>query len=118
MMDDDLDRILSGDDSIVPSSGFAGSVMEAVRREAAVPPALPFPWERALPGLVAGIVTLGSLVVASLSASSADLSPVPVPEVLVASAKWAIATGAHWVTLALLVSYLAVKFSLRLAGRP
>jgi hypothetical protein len=36
--EDEIDRILSRQDEIVPSSGFAASVMEAVRREAAVPP--------------------------------------------------------------------------------
>ena len=35
----EIDRILSREDEILPSSGFAVSVMDAVRREAAAPPA-------------------------------------------------------------------------------
>jgi len=49
MKDDDIDRILFQQDEIVPSSGFAASVMDAVRREASAPPPIPFPWKRALP---------------------------------------------------------------------
>ena len=50
MRHDDLDHILSEGQDILPSSGFVGSVMDAVRYEAAAPPPIPFPWKRALPG--------------------------------------------------------------------
>ena len=56
--EDEMDRILSREDEILPSSGFAVSVMEAVRREAAVPPPIAFPWKRALPGMVVGGIAL------------------------------------------------------------
>jgi hypothetical protein len=58
MKPDDLDPWLVDDDAIVPSSGFTASVMEAVEREASMPPAIPFPWKRALPGLAALVVAL------------------------------------------------------------
>jgi hypothetical protein len=58
MKPDDLDRLLSKDDVIVPSSGFAEAVMDAVLREAVTPAPLPFPWKRALPGIVAGVFAL------------------------------------------------------------
>jgi len=58
MKPDDLDRWLVDDDAIVPSAGFAASVMEAVEREASMPPAIPFPWTRALPGLASLVVAL------------------------------------------------------------
>jgi hypothetical protein len=51
MNDDDLDRILSRQEDIVPSSGFVSNVMDAVRREASAPPPIPFPWKWAIPGL-------------------------------------------------------------------
>jgi hypothetical protein len=61
MRDDELDRILS-EGEILPSSGFTASVMDAVRREAAAPPAIPFPWKRALPGMIAAVLMLALLV--------------------------------------------------------
>ena len=43
MRDDEIDRILSSEEGIVPSSGFTVSVMEEVMREASTPPPIPFP---------------------------------------------------------------------------
>jgi hypothetical protein len=56
MKPEELDRLLSGEADIVPSSGFVASVMEAVTAEATAPP-LPFPWKRAWP-LAAGFPAL------------------------------------------------------------
>jgi hypothetical protein len=55
---DDIDRILAGDEDVLPSSGFEISVMEAVVKEATAPPPLEFPWLRALPGFIALLVVL------------------------------------------------------------
>ena len=38
--------------------------MDAVRREAAAPPPIPFPWKRALPGLVVAGFALALVLVA------------------------------------------------------
>lgn len=51
MKDHEIDRILA-ENEILPSSGFTASVMELVHREATETQAIPFPWKRALPGLV------------------------------------------------------------------
>jgi hypothetical protein len=59
---DDLDRIFSADESIVPSSGFARSVMDAVGSAAEEPPPLPFPWIRFAAGLLACLVWAGSAI--------------------------------------------------------
>jgi hypothetical protein len=61
MKDHEIDRILA-ENEILPSSGFTASVMEAVRREATETRAIPFPWKRALPGLV----LCGSICVVSV----------------------------------------------------
>jgi hypothetical protein len=53
MRDDELDRILVEHDRIVPSERFTESVMTAVAREVSRPAPIPFPWSRAIPGLVA-----------------------------------------------------------------
>lgn len=63
--DADLDRALRLEsDGILPSSGFADAVMTAVRSEATAPAPLPFPWKRALPGLLAAVVALALLIAA------------------------------------------------------
>jgi ABC-type branched-subunit amino acid transport system permease subunit len=65
LTDGEFDRALAADhDAIVPSSGFADSVMAAVSHETSAPVPLAFPWVRALPGLVAAIVALGVLIAA------------------------------------------------------
>jgi len=56
MKPEELDRVLSEEADIVPSSGFVAAVMEAVTTEATAPP-LPFPWKRAWP-LAAGFPVL------------------------------------------------------------
>ena len=53
---DELDRLLSSEDTLAPSSGFTARVMEAVRDAAAEPPALPFPWGRFVTGVLACVV--------------------------------------------------------------
>lgn len=58
MNDDSLNRMLGGEDELLPSSGFVSAVMERVREEAAAPPQIPFPWKRALPGFVLASVAL------------------------------------------------------------
>ncbi|WP_263350947.1 hypothetical protein [Acidicapsa acidisoli] len=48
---DNLDKILLTQDTLLPSSGFAQSVLDAIQQESAAPAPLPFPWKFALPGL-------------------------------------------------------------------
>jgi hypothetical protein len=117
----DLDRILS-EEEILPSSGFTASVMDAVRREAAAPPPIPFPWKRALPGLVAGGLTL-ALILGVILFQPARLTglPSPAPEwvaargndmaVLVSKPEW------RSVGLALLVTLFSLAVPLRLILR-
>jgi hypothetical protein len=70
LTDTQLDAALSaGQDQILPSSGFADAVMTAVRAEAAAPAPIPFPWKRAVPGIVgvtAAFVLLVAMMVAFL----------------------------------------------------
>jgi len=63
-----LDRILAHEDALVPSSGFAASVMETIQDQAAAPAPIPFPWKLALPGIAALIVAL--VIIARLTASA------------------------------------------------
>ena len=121
----EINRILSREDEILPSSGFAVSVMDAVRREAAAPPPIPFPWKRALPGLVLGgfalalvfvtvVVAIAQLIRASTSAQfSMSLPSVTTP---IFGLQRNLEIAAIWTVLALLVTFVSVKLSMRLAS--
>lgn len=69
---DELDRILSTEEPLIPSSGFTARVMEAVHDAAGQPPPLPFPWGRFLAGVLASLTSLasGAVLVTSPEASA------------------------------------------------
>ncbi len=121
MTRDELDRIFSAEHPIVPSSGFAASVMDAVRREAATPPPIPFPWNRALPGLVVGIVALAGLIVAGFAlgasaAAAAAPATFSLPQLIAAARLAALKVDAVWIALTLLLTLASVFFSFRATG--
>lgn len=103
-MNDEFDRIMSQEE-ILPSSGFAASVMEAVRREAAAPPPIPFPWKRALPGaLFAAATLIGILAVCMIKLFDSNSVTQPV-----SVSTWQLLLQAHvqWVLLGM-VAVLAL----------
>src|SRR5262245_24917042 len=58
---DDLERLLSSEDPLVPSSGFTARVMDAVREEAlGLTAATPFPWKSFVVGSLAAGVCAGA----------------------------------------------------------
>ncbi len=123
MNDPEIDRIFSNQDEIQPSSGFLVSVMDAVRREAAAPPPIPFPWKFALPCLALAVVALGLVVVAGfaafeqLSHTTTGLSlPADSIDPLALDAHGPIGAALRWTGLSLLVAFVSVKLSMRLAG--
>jgi hypothetical protein len=65
--ENDLDRILLEQDMLLPSSGFAVSVMDAIEQQAAAPAPIPFPWKWAIPGVVAILVGIVMLFRMALS---------------------------------------------------
>jgi hypothetical protein len=69
---EEIDRVLVADAARVRASPrFAAAVMAAVRREAKVPPPIPFPWTRAAPGIAAIVLAITLAVSSFLSAPSA-----------------------------------------------
>jgi hypothetical protein len=120
MKNPDLDRILSKEEEILPSSGFAASVMEAVHREAAVPPPIPFPWKRALPGLCVVALTLVSLITASILLLIHGAPGQSIPrQWLTASASIIAASrnmGVAWILVALLLSFASVQLAMHFAA--
>ena len=117
MRDDEIDRILSGEEDLLPSSGFHASVMDAVHREASTLPPIPFPWKRAWPGFAVGALALVAALIVLLVESGGTTAPEPSPvgaaafESLLRSAA---NTGSHWVALALLVTLASVALTRRL----
>jgi hypothetical protein len=113
---DPIHRILASDETILPSSGFLASVMEQVEEESRVPAPIPFPWKRAVPGLLLatgvfgwsgyefirqGIPAVRNLTFAQFQLPSTTIQPLE---------------QAAWVALALIVSLLSWKLSRRLSG--
>src|SRR6516164_3983989 len=60
MTPDELDRILSSEDSLTPSSGFTANVLAAVHMPPAQPLRRPFPWLRFVTGLAASGLMAGA----------------------------------------------------------
>ena len=118
MSHDDLDRILSGEEEILPSSGFTAAVMEAVRQEAVAPPPIPFPWKRALPGLAAAGLTFAWILVALAERVRAGaMAQVPDSQqlILTPALHAMINTGTGLITVGLLVTLASMALSMRLA---
>jgi hypothetical protein len=117
-----LDRVLAREEEILPSSGFAVSVMDAVRREAAAPPPIPFPWKRALPGLMVGgfvlalVLVAGAAAIARLVRASATDFPIASPSAPPPIFQGNLEYAAIWTVLALLVALASVKLSMRLGS--
>lgn len=112
-----IDRMLASEEALIPSSGFLASVMESIREQAAVPPPIPFPWKRALPGLALACGAFGwtavELVRLGLRAGSGI--PSSLPHLSAALERPLEPIG--WVALALTASLLSWMLSRRLAGR-
>jgi hypothetical protein len=106
MKPEDLDRALSGEPDIVPSSGFVAAVMDAVVAEATAPP-LPFPWKRAWPFAAGFVVLLFWLAFRSPAAT-------PGPD-LYAWFKTIVPMATGWVAGALVMTIALTVWSLGLS---
>lgn len=114
---DPIDNILSAEERLEPSSGFLSAVMERVRQEAAAPPPIPFPWKRALPGILLAVGVFGwsafelfrylPQAVRQISFAAPQL-PTPVVRDL---------TQAGWVALGCVLALLSWWLSRRLTQR-
>jgi hypothetical protein len=97
--------------------------MDVVRREAAAPAPIPFPWKRALPGLVVAGFTLiaaGVVFVAEIRQASGEGANLRWSDVWMSTMAPFMSAGAAsaaaWTLLALAVSLVSVMFSLRFAS--
>jgi hypothetical protein len=117
MLDAKIEAILASEEELIPSSGFLASVMERVQEGAVAPPPIPFPWKRAIPGILAtiGVFAWGAVKLfrQGLPTLSSPTLPLPqLPATLVVPVE-----QAGWVALALGVTLLSWLLSRRLAGR-
>jgi hypothetical protein len=114
---DDFDRFLAVEDKILPSAGFSASLMEVVRREAATPPPIPFPWKTALPGIGAALTVLVCILLAFgyfVRTSAQEPNSAAMPVLLLQALQTSIHFGLGWVALSLLLSLVAMVLSMRL----
>jgi hypothetical protein len=123
----EIGHILAGEEELMPSSGFAVSVMDRVRQEAALPAPIPFPWKKAivLILLASGCIVWSAVELVRIGLPGLDLTALgqstqswltlslpPLSVVQVRSLE-----QAGWVALALGISLLSWLLSRRLAGR-
>jgi hypothetical protein len=111
--DDELDRALAKEQEILPSSGFVNAVMQAVQQETSAPPPIPFPWKRALPGIVAAVLAIAFVVAATVAAlvSGGNVRPLMLPAEAASILHLAQNVGAGWIVMALLISFACVKIT-------
>jgi hypothetical protein len=116
-MNDKLENILASEPELVPSSGFLTTVMERVAEEAAVPPPIPFPWKRAIPGmgLAFGVLCWGGFELARYlirGAPLVSLRHLPIPAHIPAQMD-----SGLWTAVACGVSLASWLLARRIAGR-
>ena len=117
MLDAKIEAILASKEDLIPSSGFLASVMERVQEEAVAPRPIPFPWKRAIPGILAisGVFAWGAVKFFRQGLPILNSTTLPLPHLPAALDIPVEAAG--WVALALAVTLLSWLLSRRLAGR-
>jgi hypothetical protein len=116
-MRDPLDAVLLAEfnstEQLRPSSGFAVSVMDAIHEEATVPPPIPFPWKRFLPGAIAVLCAFVALVIWAARHSSA---PVGGNFTLPLASFTSIDSSLIWIAVSFVLTLIAVFSSFRMAN--
>jgi len=112
-----IDQILATEQELIPSSGFLATVMERVHDEARMPAPLPFPWKRAIPGIVLATIVFGwgafEFTRQAIQASrTISLTQMQIPHSAVQPLE-----EAGWVALALVISFACLRLSRRLVGQ-
>jgi hypothetical protein len=128
----EMNHILATEEELMPSSGFAASVMDRVRQEAALPAPMPFPWIKAILVilLASGAVIWGSVELVHLGLPGLGQFWLGLPALSQNALSWLtippqhLSTGlvrsieqAGWVALALGSSLVSWLLSRGLAGR-
>jgi len=123
MNDVEFGRVLNGGAEVVPSSGFVGAVMDAVRREATLPPPIPFPWARVWPAFAAVAVAVAWTAIAASSDTVARSTEpllslqwvVSLPALSMPSLPGRL-VGPAFLALSLALAFVCFRFAMRLTG--
>ncbi len=112
-----IEKILAGEEELIPSSGFVASVMERIEDEAAAPPPIPFPWKRAMPGMVLAAGGFGWCVFEMARMIKAAAGHIALPTVHLTATLDRPLQQIGWVALALGLSLASWLVSKLMAGR-
>ena len=116
-IDREIEAVLAAEAELIPSSGFLATVMERVQQEASAPPPIPFPWKRAVPGVLlsAGVFGWGAVKLLRIGPPAVNVPAYTLPHLSLAL--MGSVEQAGWVALALGGSLVSWLFARRLAGR-
>ena len=112
-----IDNILATEEEIIPSSGFLASVMERVSEEANAPAPIPFPWKRAVPGIVLASGVFGWAAFEFLRQGLPAVQSVTFTAPHIPAALERPIEQVGWVAMAFAVSFVSWLLSRRIAGQ-
>ena len=111
------DRVLATEEELVPSHGFLAVAMERVREQAATPPPIPFPWKRALLGILPLVGAIGWAVYEAIASVPSQAREFVLRMPSLSAADLRSVEDAGWVAIALTASFCSWLVSRQLAGR-
>ena len=114
---DAIDHVLATEEELVPSSGFLASVMEKVQEQATMPAPLPFPWKRAIPGILLATGVFGWGAFELLRQAIPAVQGLAFTQPHLSAAVERALQQAGWVALALASSLASWRLSRRLADQ-
>ena len=114
---DPIHRILASEEPILPSSGFLTAVMERVEDEARIPAPIPFPWKRAIPGILLALGVFGWGAYELIRAVIPSLHYLITAQEQMPTAISQPLEQAAWVALALAISFASWILARRIAGQ-
>jgi hypothetical protein len=114
---DTIDQILATEEPLIPSSGFLASVMKSVHEEARTPARIPFPWKRAIPGILLAVGVFGWGAVELVRQSIPAVKALALSQFHLSVTVERPLEQIGWVALALALSLASWLLSRRLAGQ-
>jgi len=113
---DDLDRILTSDELIEPSTPFSGNVMSRVETEAAARAKIAFPWMRFAIVMIIATVLIVPLFPSEIVVGGINEAILNIGEWIISPVDVALRNAILLAMVSLFGTMILVFFSLRLAG--